>query len=343
VKLSSGPVATQGALLRQVHGELPREQAVRVLSIDGGGVRGLVTAMVLAEIEARTGRHLADLFDIVAGTSTGAVLAVGLAVPGDKPGVPRWSARDGVEIYSQRLPEVFDRSGWQALSGIGSLWHEKYDEGPLEAMLHDYFGDYMLSDALTNVVVPAYDIATNDVLLFDSAAAQADPAADMPMRMVVRGATAAPTYFEPALVGPPYAPEERLLVDGGVFANNPGVCAFMQAQRRHLGCDVIMVSLGTGAAVRPPHLGEVKSWGVAHWARPLFNLVLDSASQATDHHLRSLLGEQRYFRFQAALEGCGHRLDDASAANLSHLRQAGEAFIAAKSEDLDRACALLDR
>jgi hypothetical protein len=117
----------------------------------------------------------------------------------------------------------------------------------------------------------------------------------------------------------------------------------MQAQRRHLGCDVIMVSLGTGAAVRPPHLGEVKSWGVAHWARPLFNLVLDSASQATDHHLRSLLGEQRYFRFQAALEGCDHRLDDASAANLSHLRQAGEAFIAAKSEDLDRACALLDR
>jgi patatin-like phospholipase/acyl hydrolase len=343
VKLSSGPAATQGALLRQVHGEHPRQQAVRVLSIDGGGVRGVVPAMVLAEIEARTGRHLADLFDIVAGASTGAVLAVGLAVPSDKPGAPRWSAKDGVEIYNERLPEVFDRSAWQAAAGIGSLWHEKYDAGPLEAMLHHYFGDYMLSQALTNVVVPAYDIATNDVLMFDSAAAQADPAADMPMRMVVRGATAAPTYFEPELVGPPYAPGEHLLVDGGVFANNPGVCAFMQAQRRYPGCDVIMVSLGTGAAAHPLHLGDVKSWGLAHWARPLFNLVRDSASQATDHHLLSLLGEQRYFRFQASLDGCSHHLDDASAANLSHLKEAGEAFIAAKSEELDRACALLNR
>jgi uncharacterized protein len=344
VRLTPAPALTQGALLRQVHGPEPHPRAVRVLSIDGGGVRGLVPAMVLAEIESRTRRHLADLFDIVAGASTGAVLAAGLAVPGDKAGVPRWNAEEGVQIYRERLPEVFDRPGWSALAG-SRLFREKYDEEPLEAMLYHYFGDSRLSEALTNVVVPAYDLANNDVVLFDSLEAKNDPALDLPMRVVVRGATAAPTYFEPELVGPPLAGREHLLVDGGIFANNPGVCAFMQVQRRHLGADVVMVSLGTGMMARSVSLAEVKSWGLAHWARPLFNLVMDSVSQATDHHLQSLLGDERYFRFEAdlGLHGCNHRLDDASETNLAALQQAGEALIAATSAEIDRACALLDR
>lgn len=332
-------------MLRELHGESPHPRAVRILSIDGGGVRGLVPAMVLAEIEARTGLHLARMFDIVAGTSTGSVLGLGLAVPSATPGVPRWRGADGVEIYKSRLAEVFGRTNWQALVGVGGLLHEKYDEKPLEAMLEHYFGDCRLSEALTNVIVPAYDLAGGDVLLFDSEQAKADPATDVLMRLVVRGATAAPTYFEPEMLGPPFAVEEHLLVDGGIFANNPAVCAFMQAQRRYVGADVVMVSLGTGSATRSLRVEEVKSWGVAHWARPLFNLVLGSASQATDHHLRSLLGDQRYFRFDADIEvhGCSHRLDDASEGNLVALQKAGQSLISAKSEEIDRVCELLIR
>jgi hypothetical protein len=329
--------------MRQVHGDEPHQRAIRVLAIDGGGVRGLLPAMVLAEIEERTGRRLADLFDVVAGTSTGAVLAVGLAVPGDTPGVPRWKAEDGVEIYKGRLPEVFDRSGWQTVAAMGGLLHERYDEQPLEKMLQHYFGDYKLSEALTDVVVPAYDLANNDVLLFDSVAAKADPALDLPMRAVVRGATAAPTYFEPEAIGPPVTVGDHLLVDGGLFANNPATCAFMQVQRRHLGSDVVMVSLGTGAATHGFQRGEVKSWGLAHWARPLFNIVLDGVSQATDHHMRSLLGNERYFRFDGPLDGCSHHLDDATEGNLTALEKSGHELISARSEDIDRACELLCR
>jgi uncharacterized protein len=154
-----------------------------------------------------------------------------------------------------------------------------------------------------------------------------------------------PTYFEPALIGPPDAVREHLLVDGGIFANNPAMCAFMQAQRRHMGSDVVMVSLGTGSAVRSLRQEEVRSWGLAHWARPLLSLVLASASQATDHHLRSLLGDQRYFRFEAELDlyGCGHRLDDASEGNLAALEKAARGLISAKSAEIDRACQLLTR
>jgi patatin-like phospholipase/acyl hydrolase len=221
--------------------------------------------------------------------------------------------------------------------------HEKYDEEPLEAMLEHYFGDCRMSEALTNVVVPAYDLVSGDVLLFDTEMAKKDRATDMPMRIVVRGATAAPTYFEPERVGPPTVMEEHLVVDGGIFANNPAICAFMHCQQRHPGGDVVMLSLGTGGAMRSVRLEEVRSWGLAHWARPLFNLVLASASQATDHHLRSLLGERRYFRLEPDLDvhGCTHRLDDASADNLAALEKAAEALIAARSAEIDQVCQLL--
>lgn len=342
MRLTSGPGTAQGSLIRQVHGEEPHEQAVRVLSVDGGGVRGIVPAMVLAEIERRTGKKSADLFDVVAGTSIGSVLAVGVTVPGDD-GRPRWSAEEGVDIFKERLPKVFDRSGWHSMAGVGGLFQERYDQGPVEAMLDHYFGDHMLSEALADVVVPAYDLVGNDVLLFDSVAAKSDPDQDLLMRVVIRGSTAAPTYFEPEPVGPPLTKQEYLLVDGGLFANNPGVCAFMEVQRRHLGSDVVMISLGTGASERPLTRPEVKSWGLAHWARPIFNLVMDSASQATHHHLRSLLGGQRYFRFNPGLKDCSHRLDDAGLDNLKALEERGRELIASSSEQIDQVCELIDR
>jgi patatin-like phospholipase/acyl hydrolase len=248
-----------------------------------------------------------------------------------------------VELYKRHLPEVFDRSTWQAMAGMGNLLREKYDEQPLERTLQRYFGDCRLSEALTNVVVPAFDLVSGRVLLFDSEVAKTHTTLDLPMRLVVRGATAAPTYFEPEPIGPPFVIEDHLLVDGGIFANNPGMCAFMQAQRRHRGADVVMVSLGTGSVARSLRQDEVRSWGVAHWARPLFNLVLASASQATDLNLRSLLGDRRYFRFEADLDlyGCSHRLDDVSEGNLMALEKAGRGMIMAQSEEIDRACQLL--
>lgn len=342
MELTAGPAAAHGALLRQAHGEEPQREAVRVLSVDGGGVRGIVPALVLAEIERRTGRHAAELFDVLAGTSIGAVLSVGVTVPGDD-GKPRWRATDALDVYRSRMAEIFDRSSWKVLAGAGALLHERYDEAPVEAMLAYYFGDHMLSEALAHVIVPAYDLVSNDVLLFDSEAAKAAPETDIMMRLVIRGATAAPTYFEPEPVRPPAAPREQLLVDGGLFANNPGVCAFMQVQRRYRDADMIMVSLGTGGSEHPLPHSEVRSWGLAHWARPLFNLVMDSASKATHHHLRALLGDQRYFRFDPSLQGCSHHLDDASPENLAALEEAGTRLIARCSQQIDRVCELVDR
>src|SRR5919198_1588171 len=94
---------------------------VKVLAIDGGGIRGLIPALVLAEIERRTGRRTASLFDLVAGTSTGAIIACALTRPGAMP------AAEAAALYEQDGPSVFHPSLLKRITSLGGLIDERYD------------------------------------------------------------------------------------------------------------------------------------------------------------------------------------------------------------------------
>ena len=130
---------------------------IRVLSIDGGGIRGIIPAMMLQDLEARTGKATADLFDLVAGTSTGGVLAMGLTMAGVD-GRPKYSASDLVRLYSEHGGEIFERSLWHKFRAVGSLMEEKYPAEGIEGVLGKYFSDARLQDALCDVIVTAYEI-----------------------------------------------------------------------------------------------------------------------------------------------------------------------------------------
>jgi uncharacterized protein len=112
----------------------------KILSIDGGGIRGLIPALVLAEIESRTGKAVAECFDLIAGTSTGGILAMGLARD-DGNGKPRFSAGDLADIYQTRGKEIFSRSLWKGAASLGGLADETYSHKGLEKVLEAYFGD----------------------------------------------------------------------------------------------------------------------------------------------------------------------------------------------------------
>jgi predicted acylesterase/phospholipase RssA len=309
------------------------KRPLRILSIDGGGIRGILPAMVLADLERRTNRPMIDLFDLIVGTSTGGLVALALSCP-DGEGKPRHTARDIVRLYEVEGKRVFSRSVWHKIRSVGALAEGKYPAAGIEGVLQDYFGETRLKDSLADVVVPAYEIERRIPFFFKTANAKIKSYYDYPMKTVIRAATAAPTYFEPTQVQIDGPNDYYALVDGALFAYNPGMCAYVEALHRYSSFEsVIMVSLGTGKLTRRLPYNEVKEWGAARWAQPVFALMCDGLCDVVDHQLQELLPEaeagRQYYRFQARLDVGNDDMDDASNTNLRVLKLLAEDMLQA--------------
>jgi uncharacterized protein len=302
---------------------------VRVLAIDGGGIRGLIPALVLAELERRAGRRVFELFDLIAGTSTGGILACALCGPDPLP------AEEVAGIYEEEGPAIFDRSVWQRIRSAEGLLDEKYDSTELDRVLERFLGGKRLAEARPDLIVPTYDMSQPGPYFFKSRKARERPAEDFPLTVVARATSAAPTYFEPLPV------RERALVDGGVFAVNPAMTAFAEALRFEPGADVVLLSLGTGQRTRKRRFADVDDWGLVEWARPILDVVFDGSSDAVDYQMRHILGEDRYWRLQVELTSASDDLDDASPENLRRLREHAEELIASHSSAIDSVAARL--
>lgn len=313
---------------------------MRVLSIDGGGIRGLIPALVLAEIERRTRRPTAELFDLVAGTSTGGVLACALTRPGAD-GKPAFTAQELAELYLTEGPKIFDRSLLKRITSLEGLIDERFSDDGLNAALQLYLGDTCLSEALCDVLVTAYDIEGRFAFFFRSARARTDPSYDFTMRDTGRATSAAPTYFEPFEVTDAAGAHTYPLIDGGVFAVNPAMCAYADVVAAGRKLDV-MASLGTGTQTDAYSVEDVRGWGQLQWARPILDFVFAGVADTIDFELASLAGD-RYVRLQAELRYASDALDDASESNLSRLRGEAERLIAERSADIEALCERLTR
>src|SRR3954454_15486740 len=221
---------------------------MRVLSIDGGGIRGIVPATVLADLEQRTGRPVCDLFDLIGGTSTGGILALALTRPGE--GGPRWSAAEIVRLYVEEGPRIFSRSLGKRITSVDGLIDQRYSNGPLREVLEQYLGETTGDPALTDVFVTAYDPQARKPKFFKSWREDAG----VPMAVAAEATAAAPTYFEPVAVG------DAALIDGGVFAGNPAMCAYAEAVRLRPQDATTLVSLGTGSQTSPIPLSKARGW-----------------------------------------------------------------------------------
>jgi uncharacterized protein len=311
--------------------------AVKILSIDGGGIRGIIPATVLAEVERRTGRPIASLFDLIAGTSTGGIIALALTAPG-RDGGPRLSAAEVVGLYLEEGPGIFSRSVLRTVLSVDGLLDERYSDAGLEAALRRYLGDATLAEAITPVLVTAYALEERRPFFFKSRRAEARPAGEYPMRVVARATSAAPTYFEPESV-----PSDRGgtvgLVDGGVCVVNPAMSAYAEARRD--GAEISLVaSLGTGQQTRPILTARARRWGELAWARPLIDVVFDGMSDVVDYQLSQLLPADRYFRLQVQL-AARDELDDASPSNLRALQGDARRLLDVEHERIDALCAAL--
>ncbi len=321
---------------------------INVLAIDGGGIRGIIPAMVLAEIERRTGRPVASLFDLVAGTSTGGILALGLTIP-RACGASLYRAGEFVKLYEQQGCRIFSRSLLRRLLAVDNLTWKKYSSDGIEAVLREYFGDARLRDAVTDVLVTSYEIERRFPFFFKSINARARVDYDFPARDVARATSAAPSYFEPMKLLSGTSCHHYTLVDGGVFANNPAACALVEARATHPDAsEFLVVSLGTGAMTRSLPVEMARFWGSIRWAKPLLDIVFDGVSSTVDYQLRELLPEAEgdgrlYYRFQTTLEGNNHRLDNTSTANIAALKDLASRLIETESDSIDELCETLKK
>ncbi|MCE5309224.1 MAG: patatin-like phospholipase family protein, partial [Acidobacteriales bacterium] len=300
---------------------------VKILSIDGGGIRGIIPAVVLAGIEQRTGRRIAEMFDLIAGTSTGGILALALTKP-DAGGKPQYAAEDLVRLYEQEGRRIFHRSAWHTVASLAALAEEKFRSAGIEGVLEEYFGEARLKDATTGVIITSYEIEHRFPFFFKSQNAKTKPGYDFAMKHVARATSAAPTFFEPCKLEAGGAEDYYALIDGGVYANNPAMCGLVEAMTCcPQATEFLVVSLGTGEQLNRLPYDKAKGWGLAHWAKPVLEIVFDGVSSTVDYQLRQILPSTHYFRFQTRLPQGSGGMDDTSPDNLRGLKLQGEALV----------------
>lgn len=311
----------------------------RILSIDGGGVRGLIPGVVLLELEKRLGKSISDCFDLISGTSAGGQIALALS-RATKDGTAFWSAEALDEFFSRSFSTIFPDKKEQKISLLRGITRKKYEADGMERVLEELFGDSLISESRVEVLVPAYEVENGAPHFFTRFAAQKDINQDYTMRFIARCTSSAPTFFSPHQ----HPSMEKAYIDGGVFANNPAMCAFAHAQS--LGFDeddMTIVSLGTGSLSKHFTYEESKAWGMIHWARPLFDITAQASNLSIDWQLSHILRKSHYFRITPIFHDVRRALDDARPANLEEMRSIGQKLIGENSDVLDQICEKISR
>lgn len=349
---------------------LDKDKVVTVLSIDGGGVRGIIPATILAFLEEELKKldgpdvRIADYFDVVAGTSTGGLLTVMLTAP-DKNGRPLFDAKDLAKFYIDESPKIFPQKS-SIFSKIGTALRmatgPKYNGKYLHSLLRQHLGETRLEGTLTNVVIPTFDIAYLQPTIFSTFQLKQHPARNALLSDITISTSAAPTFF------PAHYFETKddkgntrsfNLVDGGLAANNPTLCAMSQvSQDIILGNGefflqntvdygkFIVISIGCGLSPSEKYNAkDAAKWGILNWivkdgTVPIVDMFNAASADMVDIHLSvlfsALRSSHRYLRIQYdQLSGSAGSIDDCSKANLDRLVEIGNELLKSNVSRVD--------
>jgi uncharacterized protein len=329
------------------------QKKYRILSIDGGGIRGIIPATIVVYLESRLQRlsknpnvRVGDYFDFIAGTSTGAILACTYLCPTVEDATKyRYTAEDALRFYLEKGNYIFSTDIWNTVTSMGGFLKARYPHAPLEKVLHVAFRQTKVSQLLKPCLITSYDVERKTPVFFQSHVARNNESMDFQVRDVCRAAASAPLYFEPARInalnGASYT-----LIDGSVFANNPTLCALTEAavlfaeKGIPLTADQFeVVSLGTGRNQKVYTYDQVKDWGGLGWLNPLLDVMINGASDAIERELtvqfQALQATQQYHRIQPELGEANQEMDDASPENIGRLMDVAAATIEKHKDALE--------
>ncbi|CAK8539753.1 unnamed protein product [Lathyrus sativus] len=347
--------------------EVKHVNFITVLSIDGGGVRGIIPGVILAYLESQlqeidgADARLADYFDVIAGTSTGGLITAMLTAPNPN-NRPLFAAKEIVPFYLKHLPHIFPQESGifgPIVNMAKALTGPKYNGKYLQKTIRQMIGSTLLSQTVTNIVIPSFDVEKLQPTIFSSYQIDAEPALDVKLSDICIATSAAPTYL-PAHYFEMKDEQGKViqkynLIDGGVCANNPTMVAIrevikdmMQPQGR-TGNNVgivndrfLVISIGTGSSKseRKYNAKMVAKWGALTWlfnsgATPVLDCFNEASTDMVDYHnsvlFTALQSQDNYLRIQDdTLEGELASVDISTKDNLNNLVKAGENLLKKK-------------
>ncbi|KAF8410030.1 hypothetical protein HHK36_002550 [Tetracentron sinense] len=348
---------TKSSLQPPIYGDL-----ITILSIDGGGIRGIIPGTILAFLESELQKldgedaRIADYFDVIAGTSTGGLVTAMLTAPDEKKR-PLFSAKDINAFYLENSSKIFPQASFpfSLIKVFKAVLGPKYNGKYLHSIIREKLGSTQLHQTLTNVVIPSFDIKRLQPTIFTSYEVKTNPDLDALLSDICIGTSAAPTYL------PTYYFETKdskgevrkfNLTDGGVAANNPALLAVREVTREIMKGSpdffpikpmdygrFLVISLGTGSAKVEEKFSakQASKWGVLGWllsggSTPLVDVFTQASADMVDIHMsvvfQALHSEENYLRIQDdTLTGDLSSVDKSTSENLKNLVQVGEKLL----------------
>jgi uncharacterized protein len=328
---------------------------IRILSLDGGGIRGIISCVILKYIEEQlqkldhSNAKIGDYFDLISGSSTGGLLAAILLFPGDDKKA-KFSVQEALDLYAKDGDTIFNVSFWEEIINPFGLFNERISQKNIEKYLEEFFGNLELKDFIKPCLITSYDVTARKAKFFTSHDA-GEAIENFYVRDLCRATSAAPTYFEPANIKSLYG-QEFTLIDGGVFANNPALCAYAESRKVAFSKvlqdkkkpdypsikNMIIVSIGTGTVLKSYHFKDFENAGKIKWVEPLIDILLSANVETVDYHLTKMYetlapeNAQDYHRLMPDLKDASPNMDDTSKENIHNLIQAGLYYIEENKE-----------
>ena len=340
---------------------------VRILSLDGGGIRGIIPASVLQYVESKLAEfsnnpnaRIADYFDMIVGTSTGGILGCFYLIPNPKrfdAGNPRakYTASEALKLYSEKGEAIFNQSKKNDWLGLRQLFNAtQYKPETIESIFKDKFGDIIFDQLLGRLIITTYDMQSQKSFFFNSREVEKHKSdSKFMVRDVARSTSAAPTYFPPAIIRNFGNNSQMVNIDGGVFTNNPTMCAYAEARTtdfENVGInkpsakDMLMLSIGTGSQLLDlKNYQRAGNWGALNWAKSISDIMMDGGLDTVNYQVSLLFdtlegdNKKNYKRVDvpARLRGIegnakplyNSNMADASKENIKNLLIAGQETI----------------
>lgn len=334
---------------------------VRILSIDGGGIRGIIPGMILATLEDKLQQktnsknaRLSDYFDLIAGTSTGGILSCAYLTTDNHSKEAVYPYRAYRASYVAELYQKYGAIIFKHHFMRFGILKEKYDANGLEKVLNIFFKDDMLANLLKPCLITSYDIESRKGHFFRQHKAKTNQFYNFEVKDVARATSAAPTYF-PTETARSEKDVGFSLIDGGVFVNNPALCAYSEVREvfkreqsdDHVTAkDIVIFSLGTGSNRQPIENKKAEHWGAIQWIKPLIEVMMSGVADTVDYQLEqifdSIHANNQYFRINKELpEYIDGSMDNTNPDNIQKLKEFGIKLAQEKDQELDKLVNLL--